>query len=363
MPIPFPSTKSGIEIKFLKHLFSEEEAEIALCLSALPEPVEKIHKRIRKDRYTISELDFILFRLLKKGAIRGKRIRNGSGRKFKYSKLPVVVGMFEAQVDKVTKEMAQDFFEYEHESLSEELLGNKTNQMRTIPLNIKIDPEFLVSNYDDITSIVKNSPGPFAVMNCVCRQARDAMGQSCRNSDIRETCLLIEGGVEFARNLDVGREITRDEMLKILTRAKKAGFVLQPANTQNPHFICCCCGCCCGVLTAAKARARPAEFLHSNFYAQVDANSCDGCEKCVERCQMDAIARVNGHMEVAVDRCIGCGVCVPTCRTKSMSLFKKEKETVPPPNSNEMYKRILVERFGVLGAAKFAAKAALGMKI
>jgi hypothetical protein len=46
-----------------------------------------------------------------------------------------------------------------------------------------------------------------------------------------------------------------------------------------------------------------------------------------------------------------------------MKLVKRDKETVPPVNSGEMYKRILIERFGILGAARFVAKAALGMKV
>ena len=39
MPIPFPATESGVELSLLKRLFSPREAEIALALSAVPEPV------------------------------------------------------------------------------------------------------------------------------------------------------------------------------------------------------------------------------------------------------------------------------------------------------------------------------------
>jgi dihydroorotate dehydrogenase len=65
--------------------------------------------------------------------------------------MPLAIGVFEAQVDKISKETAALFFEYEKEGFADALLGNKTNQMRTVPLNVKIDPEFHVSNYDDIT--------------------------------------------------------------------------------------------------------------------------------------------------------------------------------------------------------------------
>ena len=43
--IGFPATKSGSEIRILKHIFSPYEAEIATCLSYKFESLETIHKR------------------------------------------------------------------------------------------------------------------------------------------------------------------------------------------------------------------------------------------------------------------------------------------------------------------------------
>lgn len=366
MPIPYPATKSGVELKLLKHLFTPEEAEIGLCLSALAEPVEKIHKRYKKNILSIGEMETKLDVMVRKGAIR--RRTNRAGIK-KYGKLPLAIGMFEAQVNQITKEYADDFFTYEKEGFTDAVLGTETNQLRTIPVNVKIEPEYKVGNYDNITQIIKDSPGPFAVMNCVCRQARDSQGHSCKQTDIRETCILLERSVEFAMNIEAGRMISKDEVLKILSQAKKAGLVLEPENTQHPNFICCCCGCCCGVLTAAKHYDQPAKFLHSNFFAEVNESTCDGCWKCIDRCQMDAIDKkdvssdTKGHAEINLDRCIGCGLCVPTCKPKAMKLIKKEHETIPPENDKELYKKIMLERFGVIGSLKIAGKAMLGMKI
>lgn len=361
-PIPLPATGSGVELKLLKSLFTREEAIIALQLSALLERPVKIHKRFKKVDMPIDELENKLYGLFQKGVIRGVRDRKNAG-KFLYSKMPLAIGVFEAQVDKISKETAGLFFEYEKEGFADALLGNKTNQMRTIPLNVKIDPEFHVSNYDDITKIIKDSPGPFAVMNCVCRQAKDTLEKSCLKTEKRETCILIEDGVDFAKNLGVGKEISQQETLKLISQAKKAGLVLQPENNQNPHFVCCCCGCCCGVLTAAKSYDQPANYLHSNYFAEIDAEACNVCETCLERCPMDAIERTNNHMATNLDRCIGCGACIPTCKERAIRLIKKEKEVVPPRTDKDMYKSILMERYGLTGSLKFVAKAALGMKI
>ena len=55
MPVGFPATQSGVEIRILERLFTPEEAGIALELSAIPEPAVVIHKRF-KSRMTLPEL-------------------------------------------------------------------------------------------------------------------------------------------------------------------------------------------------------------------------------------------------------------------------------------------------------------------
>ncbi|MBW1778832.1 MAG: 4Fe-4S ferredoxin, partial [Deltaproteobacteria bacterium] len=44
-PVGFPATKSGSEIKILKHIFTPQEAEIATCLTYKFEPLEAIFER------------------------------------------------------------------------------------------------------------------------------------------------------------------------------------------------------------------------------------------------------------------------------------------------------------------------------
>ena len=47
-PIPLPASPSGAELRLLEHLFTPREAEIALALSIVPEPLEKIQSRLKK---------------------------------------------------------------------------------------------------------------------------------------------------------------------------------------------------------------------------------------------------------------------------------------------------------------------------
>jgi hypothetical protein len=65
MPVGFPSTKSGVEIRILKHLFTPEEARIALNLSALPESLERITGE-RQRAVCLSKVENVLDRLVEK---------------------------------------------------------------------------------------------------------------------------------------------------------------------------------------------------------------------------------------------------------------------------------------------------------
>jgi hypothetical protein len=71
MPVAFPESESGLDIRLLRHLFTPDEAEIALELSALPEPLERIHKRLKNKGISIEDLEKSLDNMVKKGAILG----------------------------------------------------------------------------------------------------------------------------------------------------------------------------------------------------------------------------------------------------------------------------------------------------
>jgi len=358
MPIGFPPTDSGVEIRILRQLFTPGEAEIALELSAIPEPVRVIHKRL-KSRLTLDELAQALEGMDKKGVV----LRISAGGEPRYSKLMFVVGMYERQLKRLTPQFERDTLQYGQEGFDAAFHSTKTTQMRVVPVNRTIPAERSVATYDDIREYVRSSPGPFARMDCICRHGRDLIGEPCRQTKVRENCLTLGKAAAWAADSGNGRAISREEMLDLLDEADRQGLVLQPENTQNPLFVCCCCGCCCGVLTSAKRFPRPADYFSSNFYARVDADACQACGTCETRCQMDAIHTNDGHAEVDLARCIGCAVCVTTCPSDALRLEPKAAPRVPPDATQALYLKILQERYGPLGMLKLAAQKALGMKI
>src|SRR5271157_4071253 len=176
LPIGFPSTKSGVEIRILKHLFTPEEAELAALLSMIPEPLVNIHERIKvKTPMPIAELEQILGRMVKKGAITFKTMNNQN----LYCLMPFAVGMYETQVNRLTRDFAQDATLYLHGEFGQEMYRTKIPQMRTIPVSksIIIPEKFEIGTYDDIRDIIQNVDGQIGVLNCICRQNRNVIGE------------------------------------------------------------------------------------------------------------------------------------------------------------------------------------------
>jgi electron transport complex protein RnfB len=341
-PIGYPATKSGVEIRLLKRFFTPEEAETAIQLSMVPEPVEHIYERVKKRGMSLEKLRDTLDRMVSKGCI---LTRTAGGQKL-YSNALFVVGIFEFQVNRLTPDLVQDYRQYAREGFSQELFRVKTPQLRTIPVEkgIPIPEKYQVSTYDNVRELIKNNAGQIAVGNCICRQVRDLTGAKCTSTDLREICLVLDG--EQYISMGLGRPITKEEALNILEKAQEAGLVLQPANSQRPEYICCCCGDCCAILSTIKKFPRPADYYATNFYAAVDPELCVGCQVCIQRCQMDARSMSDGKATVNLDRCIGCGNCVVTCKGNASQLKKKESELVPPQNAGELYVKIATQKAG-----------------
>ena len=364
MPIPFSETTSGVELRLLKHLFTPEEAQIALNLNILPETIHRIHKRVQKSGIEITkrELEGTLDNLVKKGAILGGRAFESKGKGKQYSLIQLAIGMFEFQNSRLTKEYVHDFEQYGKEQFHKDVFGTKTLQMRTIPIGIAITPEIRIEPYDDIKKYVGGLKDDISVANCVCRESTEKIGGSCRHSDIRETCLLFSDSARYGIGRGFARPITNEEAINILNRAEEVGFILQPENAREPQFVCCCCFDCCHALKMMKMQPRPADLCSATYYTTIDPSKCKGCKKCINRCAMDAISLKDKIAVVNLDRCIGCGVCFVACKNDAHQLHKKEKTYVPPKNQDAMYQKIMFERFGVVGTLKTVSKILTGRK-
>jgi ferredoxin len=342
----FKETKSGADIRLLRLFFTPQEAKIATFFTLRPEPIKVIHERVKNSGISISiaELQQVLDNMVQKACIRP--YFEGYGETHYTCTDTTSGGFISLQVDRLNQDNIPVLMDYFKETMQDDT-PKEHSSLRTVPVNRSIPTpgKFPIGNYDDIKKMVENAPGPFAVANCICRQIKRIMGGKCDVTEQEESCLLI--GPDQARryvNMGNGRFITRDEVFDKLEAAQKDGLVLQPENNQAPEAICCCCGDCCAYITRYKNHPRPAELALSNYYIEVDPELCNGCEACIEKCQMEARVFEEGVATVQTDRCIGCGICVDVCPNDANQLFKKEEEYRPVKDKQSHFERVFSER-------------------
>jgi len=354
-PVGFPATQSRAELKILKHIFTPEEAQIATYLSYKFDPLETIFDRVRHIVGSSEELKELLDGSQKKGGVESKI----KGDKRHYCLAPLVVGMYEMQLKRLTPEFIKDYNEYINDKkFGIDFLSAEPPQTRTIPISQSIHHQYHISTFDEVAALLEQAEVPFAILECICRKKKAMEGGSCKVTDRKETCLAIGHIAQHALMGDFGREITRDEAMSILEINQKQGLVLQLSNTEKAEFICSCCGCCCGLLGVHKHIPKPVDFWVSNFHAVVDKSACDGCGVCEKRCQISAVHVCEKEQPAVVnlDRCIGCGLCVPTCPRNAMTLLKNPTEVRPPETREELYDIIMSNKKGRLGKLKLTGK-------
>jgi ferredoxin len=54
--------------------------------------------------------------------------------------------------------------------------------------------------------------------------------------------------------------------------------------------------------------------------AKVDAETCTGCETCLESCPSEAIQMESEKAVIDVEKCVDCGVCVDECPVEAISM-------------------------------------------
>lgn len=323
--IGFPATQSGVEIKILKKLFTEEQAALYLEMAMLLETPEAMAERTGRDPAQLRAM-------LETMALKGLIFRQRRDAAVKYAAVAFVIGSYEFQLKNMDRELAELVEAYFEEGFMDFAPDRNVIPLRTIPVHQSIPVSTPVAPYVQAREIIKTK-SRIALADCICRVQQGLIGKGCEKP--REVCFSFGSHADYYVENKLGRYITQEEALAVLDTCEEAGLVNQPANMINPGGMCNCCGDCCGLLRSLNKLPKPAEAVFNNYYAQIDGEQCTACEMCLERCQMAAITmNDDSTAEVNTDRCIGCGLCVTTCPAEAIALLvKPEDQRTEPPAS------------------------------
>jgi len=334
LPNGFPRTASNVEIRILKRIFTDEEASLASNLTAIPEPIGDIAKRLGS---TEEELKPLLVDMAKRGLLWMRR----KDAKMRFRLAPFVVGIYESQIEKMDHEYAHLIEEYLAGGGAEGIMKPYPALHRVVPGRHAIKSEWVLP-YDDIKLMFENSKS-FRAEDCICRVQQDMLGS--RKCDFPVRMCLTFSPVERPKD---PHDISKVEALALLDRAEEIGLVHCVSNViKGLFYVCNCCGCCCGILRGVTDWGIEESVAHANYYAVIDPDACNACGVCIDRCQVKAIMEENGSVIARREKCIGCGLCVTGCPTKAVHLNRKpDAESVDPPEDFSAWEEMRLQKRG-----------------
>lgn len=326
LPIGYPKTESGVELKILKKLFSEAEAELAALLSPVPEEAHQIAER---NGIPIEGLEEKLEFMSKNGLI--FRIRRQG--KTLYSTAPFMIGLYEYSVKKMDRELAEFCRQYYDEAYQGEMGASNVPGFKVIPITQKVDADLILFPFEKLKSEIR-AARRIAIADCVCRKETRLTDHGCDYP--RETCLSFGVAAEYYIENGLGREIKAEEAIKILQEADEAGLVHAGANTLHLSNICNCCPCCCASMKGMVTKGHNKQkYMNALYEALVDAETCIVCEECVNRCPVKALT-IEETAVVNRDKCLGCGLCAGVCPSEAIILHLRPDKQEPFKNTFEL---------------------------
>ncbi len=325
-------------LEITAYLYNEEEAAVVSKLSFSPLPAMVIARRVKRP---IREVEPILKSLSARLLIVGLNVKGIAT----YGFLNFLPGVFEAQMvlaktDPENQDFYKRFAELYHQFYDEfvrwikpEVEKKDLRFGRIVPVEKSIESQsgIIPSNSDKFSEIIERN-NSFCIVNaCACRYEMHLLGRGCDKP--LDVCSLMGWLADFVIEKGLGRRVSREEYIETKNRAIEAGLVLFTDNTVDPLQVCSCCSCCCSGLRALKEYNVPTIITGSHFEPVVDSETCNGCQKCLRVCPMEAITVIEKKVAIDYTRCIGCALCASRC-DKVNAISFKERESYKPPAEN-----------------------------
>jgi ferredoxin len=307
----------------VEEILTQQEAVIACAMPLGYSALEDIAENLNVT--DLGGLDKQLETMADKGLIELKKV---NGKKV-YQFLPFVPGIIEYQfmkgtVDEHNKKIARLYRAYT------KAMGNafrsaeppkveKSAPARKVPVDKGVTSEAVVWPYS-VTKKAILDAGYIAAGTCMCRHQGALMDKPCTKPT--NNCVLFGETARFAAERGFAKALTKDEAIKMLDAAEKAGLVHQYSYIPDHDYavLCNCCSCHCSIMRSANKSPVPSQAVVANYLIKIDDEACTACESCLERCIMGALKMVDGKLTRDENRCIGCGLCMYVCPTDALSI-------------------------------------------
>ncbi len=274
---------------------------------------------------------------------------------------PPMAGFFEFSMMRVRtdvdqKALAELFHQYLNveEDFVRELFASGRTQLGRAFVHEPALPEddaLHVLDWERASEVVRTASCR-GISLCYCRHKMEHVGKACDAP--MDICMTFGTTASSLVRHGHAREVDVVEGLELLARAREEGLVQFGENVrEGVAFICNCCGCCCEAMIAHRRFAALHPIHTTAYLPAVDEKACNGCEKCVRACPVEALSAVSANdpkrpkrtvARLDEDRCLGCGVCVPVCAPGALSLRSRGRRTLTPLDGAHRAVLMAIER-------------------
>jgi NAD-dependent dihydropyrimidine dehydrogenase PreA subunit len=190
---------------------------------------------------------------------------------------------------------------------------------RKIPVNKGVTTQAVVMPYKVTKQLILGAQH-IAAGACMCRHQGALLDRPCASPS--DNCMLFGETARFAAERGFAKALTKDQAIKMIDAAEKAGLVHQYSYIPDHDYavLCNCCKCHCSIMKGASLSPVPSQALTAGYVIKIDDDACTGCESCIDRCLMAALKMVDGKLTRNEQRCIGCGLCMYVCPAEALSV-------------------------------------------
>jgi ferredoxin len=340
-PVGLPEHASIYEI--LSILFTEKEAALGMKFPPGLATLEELQTATGIEK---GELNETLEGMMKKGLV----VSVKKDVKPRYLLSPGLTGFFEFTFMRTNdslpmKRLAELMREYKDApEFVKEFFAPGTTRGRAFIYRDTLPPvKSEVLRYQEAAEYIRLA-GRGSLTKCYCRHEASHLGANC-SAPIDDICMSLGNASDFLVEQGFARRASVQELLDTLEKAEDLGLVHIGDNVlEQTTFICNCCGCCCGFLEGMTRHHIKHAVTTTNYIAKIDRDACNGCEECVDHCQIKAIQMEGDYPAVDEASCLGCGICAHFCPSEAMRMNEREKKVIPPRTYKELMFRLMKEK-------------------